>query len=112
MAQLTARGLTDLAEWRAALQALATNPDLPSDAPILCDLRPATTVPPTMNGRTFAEELMQLGPGRRVAFVARAAMASALERQFAASPATFQVFTDYTTALRWLIIHINSNGGQ
>jgi hypothetical protein len=112
MAQLTARGSMDLEEWRTALEALANNPDLPSDAPLLCDLRAVTAVPPPRQGRTFSQEVMQLGPNRRVAFVARAGMASRLERQLSTSRSTIQVFTDYTTALRWLVFRVNRNGGH
>ena len=104
IAQLIAHGSPDLAEWRTAIQALVDDPNLPPGAPILCDLRAVTTLPPAGKDPTFSRQLMQLVPKRPVALVVRADTASGVTQQTSTtSDAEIQIFTDYKTALRWLL---------
>jgi hypothetical protein len=104
IAQLIAQGSPDLAEWFTAIQALVDDPTLPPGAPILCDLRAVTTLPPAGKDPAFSRHLMQLVPSRSVALVVRAETASGVTQQiFTGSDAEIQIFTDYKTALRWLL---------
>ena len=103
LAQLTAQGTLDLAEWRAALRALVADPGLPPEAPILCDLR-AITLPGSVNPETVFRELRLLLPHRPVAFVVKpGALFRAAHEIFTATRREIQVFTDYKAALLWLM---------
>ncbi len=104
VAQLTASGTPDLAEWGFAMGALVGHPQLPLNAPLLCDLRHVRRLPRTPEGRTAVEELLHLVPARRVAFVVRAKTASRIvSKRFTRNRCAFEVFTDYHRALRWLV---------
>jgi hypothetical protein len=103
IAQLIAHGSPDVGEWRAAIKALVDDPNLPLGAPILCDLRAVTTLPPAGKDPAFSRQLMQLVPSRSVALVVRAETASGVIQQISTGDAEIQIFTDYKTALRWLL---------
>jgi hypothetical protein len=99
MGQLTAHGAPEAAEWRAAVATLLHDSNLPHGAPILCDVRDVTRL-----GRSIGGDLLRLVAPRRLAFVARAGTAPRLARQISsANPQHAQIFTEYETALRWLL---------
>jgi hypothetical protein len=107
--QLTASGAPDLAEWRAAMDALG-HPDLPAGASLLCDLRYVRGLPRSQRARPAVRELLQLVPERRVAFVAGKRIAARLESELSRnSRDAFEVFTDYEPALRWLVFEPSPN---
>jgi hypothetical protein len=98
-AQLTARGAPEAAEWRTAITTLLHELNLPDTAPILCDVRAVTSL-----RRSVGEELLRLVTTRRVAFVAHAGVAPRLAKQISSpNRQDVQIFTDYETALRWLL---------
>jgi GrpB-like predicted nucleotidyltransferase (UPF0157 family) len=108
--QLTASGAPDLAEWRAAMDALVRHPELPADAPLLCDLRYVRGLPRNRHARIAVRELLQLVPERRVAFVAGKRIAARLEAELSGqSRDAFEVFTAYEAALRWLVFEPSPN---
>lgn len=99
MGELTARGAPAAAEWRTAVATLLHEPNLPDGAPILCDVRAVTRLRGSVCG-----DLLRLITPRRLALVARASTVRRLARQISsANPQHVQIFTEYETALRWLL---------
>jgi hypothetical protein len=108
VAQLTVSGAPDLAEWRVAIGAIVRHPDLPVDAPLLCDLRHVRALPRNRDGRAAVQEWLELVPARRVAFVAGRSTAPRIAAELRRrSLAAFEVFTEYERALRWLVFHLS-----
>lgn len=110
IAQLTAYGDPDITEWRSAIRALVRDPELPRDASILCDLREVSMLPETQSGRPFSAELLDRLPNRPLALVVRAAAAQSLARQIPPTDRQeIQVFTEYRTALQWLVLQASTH---
>jgi len=108
MAQLTVHGSPGPSEWRVALRRLVEDPALPPGAAVLCDLRAATA---DGERAPISEDLLDLLGHRRAALVVRAGERPALEREAsAASHLHVEIFTDYRTALRWLLDGSDESG--